>query len=171
METGTGLLGSIQRKRTVAEWPDNTPQTSFNGVVEVAAVPEAVEHRGEKVGQVPLGEHARRHFLRRLAVFVHHLPLLSLPALLHAQDTPAHGYSAAPSSPSAACAERKNLDADLDQNVDSEESVNGCMKVLENFKEEVKQGMELQVKFICWSIFKQKNFNTCTVDRMGVSKE
>lgn len=58
------------------------PQTSFNGIVKVASIPEAVEDGGEQVGQVTLRKGAGGDFLCSLVMLVNHLPLLLLTTLL-----------------------------------------------------------------------------------------
>lgn len=92
---GKGLLGSTRKMRIAALILHHLHQpTSFNGIVEVATVPETVEHGWEEVRQVALREHSGGHFLRGLVVLVDHFPLLLLTPLLRTENTTAHGYLA-----------------------------------------------------------------------------
>lgn len=120
---GRGLLGSTRKMRIAAVILHHLHQpTSFNGIVEVATVPETVEHRREEVCQVALREHPGGHFLRGLVVFVDHFPLLLLTSLLRTENTTAHGYLAVRCFPNTESSEWKNLDTYLYQKMDSKES-------------------------------------------------
>ena len=122
---GMGLLGRIKRMLIVHRDLTTPPRTSFDGIKEVATVPETAKHGREEVCQVTLCEHPSRNLLRGLVVLVHHLPLLLLPTLLHTENTTAYGYIAVKSSPNSESSEWETLDTYLYQKMDSKESING----------------------------------------------